>query len=389
MLAACSSTPEFPVDEEFLGGRISTTVDSEVARYFLEDYLQDHKSNPLLDERIDNLYARQTEDMPTRDELKKISEEYSLDFAALFFADRLWKIEKNRNIQTDFYYFLDNEDLTLSFLNSLDDPYLVLFVPGWDYVENGHLTGADFAEPRRLVTKLGIENYLVDIAPHGSVEENSDHLTNYLARYRNSTKSIIIVGPSSAGPAIHLSLAEKLKDNQQTNIKAWVNLGGILRGSPLLDSYQEWPRSWLFNIAIWYRGWEKEKVLSMSAKNSRKRFRRLGDISSDILVINYLGLSLSGRLSKYSKDSYPLLAPEGPNDGLTLLSDIIAPNSLTIVALGSDHFFAEDPRINDKTVALTKVVISYLENDVVVTSGGDERIIYRSSNRSTAGVAGD
>ena len=47
--------------------------------------------------------------------------------------------------------------------------------------------------------------------------------------------------------------------------------------------------------------------------------------------------------------------------GLTLLRDVIAPNSLTIIALGSDHFFAEDPKINAKTIALTILVISYLE----------------------------
>jgi len=85
-----------------------------------------------------------------------------------------------------------------------------------------------------------------------------------------------------------------------------------------------------------------------------------------MLVINYLGLSLSGKISKYSKDTYPLLSSEGPNDGLTLLSDVIVPNSLTIIAIGSDHFFAEDPRINDKTVALTKVVISYLEKNITM-----------------------
>ena len=75
----------------------------------------------------------------------------------------------------------------------------------------------------------------------------------------------------------------------------------------------------------------------------------------------YMGLPLSGQLSKYSTDKYPLLASKGPNDSLTLLRDIIAPDSLTIIALGSDHFFAEDPKINDKTIALTILVISYLE----------------------------
>jgi hypothetical protein len=237
---------------------------------------------------------------------------------------------------------------------------MLLFVPGWDYVENGHLTGADFAEPRKLVTGLGIENHLVEIPTTGSVEDISEYLTKELMVRSKSGKSIVLVGASSAGPAIHLSLSEMINRHEFNGVKAWVNLGGILQGSPLIDHYQEWPQRWLFNTVIWYKGWNKEKILSMSVKQNRDRYKRL-NIKKNILVINYMGLPLSGQLSKYSKDKYQLLASKGPNDGLTLLRDVIAPNSLTIIALGSDHFFAEDPKINDKTIALTILVISYLE----------------------------
>jgi len=44
-----------------------------------------------------------------------------------------------------------------------------------------------------------------------------------------------------------------------------------------------------------------------------------------------------------------------------LLADAIAPESLTVIALGSDHFFAEDPRIDEKTLALMKVMITWIE----------------------------
>lgn len=140
-----------------------------------------------------------------------------------------------------------------------------------------------------------------------------------------------------------------------------MNLGGILKGSPLIDYYQLWPQSWFFNVAVWFKGWDKGSILSMSSRRSRDRFERLDAINEDILIINYMGLSLSGQLSPYSEDLYPILAIEGPNDGLTYLPDMVAPNSLTIIAPGSDHFFAEDPKINEKTIALMKVVITYLE----------------------------
>ena len=80
-----------------------------------------------------------------------------------------------------------------------------------------------------------------------------------------------------------------------------------------------------------------------------------------ILVVNYLGIPLSGQVGRYSRENYPVLARDGPNDGLTLLADAIAPGSLTVLAPGSDHFFAEDPRIDEKTVALMKLMVDYVE----------------------------
>jgi hypothetical protein len=49
-----------------------------------------------------------------------------------------------------------------------------------------------------------------------------------------------------------------------------------------------------------------------------------------------------------------------------LLTDVIAPGSLTVVALGSDHFFAEDPEIDRKTVALMKLVVAYANKDTTI-----------------------
>ena len=147
-----------------------------------------------------------------------------------------------------------------------------------------------------------------------------------------------------------------------------MNLGGILQGSPLIEYLQEWPQSWILQIVLWYKGWDNESLLSMSAEQSRKRFQRL-TLPKHILVFNYLGLSLSGELSRFSQDKYPILRSEGPNDGLTLLTDIIVPGSITIVAPKSDHFFNEDPEINIKTIALAQTIIQYLETPELGLTG--------------------
>lgn len=358
----CSTVPRYQAEGELFGETVSTTVDSEIARYYMQSYLKGKRSDSSYDQRIDRLYKKQGDTQPTREDLKEITQTFSVDFATLFLADRLWAKEENRELRETFNRFLEKKIAALYCPPSHSSSYIVLFVPGWDYAEHGHLTGADLVEPIKMVTDLGIENHLIAISPHGSVEENAKYITKELLKYSKTGKSIIITGPSSAGAAIHLSLGEQLDKDQLRFVKAWVNLGGLLKGTYIIEYLYEWPRNWLLQGYMWMRGWDDKELLSMAVGPSRKRFERLS-VPKDIFIINYLGFPLSGQLSLYSRDKYPLLAPEGPNDGLTLLADAIAPNSLTIVALGWDHFLAEDPQMDEKTVALTKTVISYLENE--------------------------
>ncbi|MGF1731783.1 hypothetical protein [Photobacterium kasasachensis] len=359
LLGACSSTSKTFVDSPLFGEHVFTTVDSEVARYYLGSYLQGEFSNRELDERISGLYRQYRNTIPSRDELKSISQEYSVDFASLFLADLLLKNECNNKLNKSFMHHLDNP--TIASVNS--SSYTLLFVPGWDYAESGHLTGADFKAPRAMATKLGVENYLVELPPTGSVEQNAEYLAKDIIHHGRAGKGIILAGASSAGPAIHLALAELLSEKERGAVKAWLNIGGILQGSPLIDYYQKWPHRWFFNLAVWDKGWDKDAILSMGTSLSRSRFSRLR-IESDLLIINYLGIPLSGQLSKFSIEKYPLLKPEGPNDGLTLLTDAIAANSMTIVALGSDHYFAEDPEIDEKTIALMALIMTYLDKGI-------------------------
>lgn len=337
------------------GTAIDTTVDSPVARYYLEQYLQDTHSDPALSGVIAGLHAKWGSRIPTREELRDVAQTQSVDFAALLLVRQLLQDPCNRQINADFAALLGQA--TPAPLDTAS--FLVLFMPGWDYAENGAVTGADFAQPQKLVSALGVENHLVALPPTGSVEANATMLAQAVAHHARAGKRILIAGASSSGPAIHLALSELLAPQDVAAVHAWLNLGGILQGSPLVDFLQEAPQRWLFDAVVWFKGWDPQAIRSMSAHTSRARFARL-HLPQHVLVVNYLGVPLSGQLSPYSRDKYPLLKSDGPNDGLTLLTDAIAPHSLTIVALGSDHFFAEDPQINAKTVALLRLIVAYL-----------------------------
>ena len=103
---SCATIPRYQAQGEFLDDTVSTTVDSEIARYYLENYLQGKRTHPSFDEKIDWLYQKQGPAQPSREELKEISRAFSVDFATLFLADRLWAIEENRTLHKTFNQFL-------------------------------------------------------------------------------------------------------------------------------------------------------------------------------------------------------------------------------------------------------------------------------------------
>ena len=337
------------------GAGLESAVDSEVARYYLESYLRGIRSRPELDARIAATTARHSGSLPTRDDLKRISDDFgSIDFAALFFAERVLADECNRKLNRAFARHMAEPRRPRG-----TSRYRVLFVPGWDYVDNGPITGSDFARPRLLATQFGLENELVALPSNGGVEENAQVVAAAIRRQPPGAR-LIVAGASSAGPAIHLALAELLGKEERGAVGAWLNLAGILQGTPLIEWLRVPPRGWFTGpIAAW-KGWT-EALSSMSMERSRERFARLR-LDADILVVNYLGIPLSGSLSPYGIDNYRNFSALGPNDGLTLLPDALAPNGVTLIAPGRDHFLAEDPEIDAKTVAFMSLIVAALES---------------------------
>lgn len=363
--SGCStSIPGFPVKGSLNGQWLDTTVDSKIARYYLENYLNRQKSNPELDTLIDQIHQEYDEIPLNRESIKELSDKSSIDFAALYIAKRIFENEKNKPVQSAFDIELSKLKVSMDFRNVLSDPkysrYAVLSVPGWDYKTSGHLTGADFKTPRRLLSESGIQNYLIEIDENGSIEDNAHFIEREIVRYSKEHDRLILAGASSAGPAIAQALSDNFIKGEGNNIKAWLNISGILNGTPVVDKYSHWPNRLLLGLFALVKGWDAENIISMSAEKSRKRFNRL-NIPKNILIVNYIGLPMSGNIMERGHGFYSLLRKEGPNDGFTLITDIIAPNSSTIISLGADHFIADDPEIELITIVLAKVLIDQID----------------------------
>ncbi len=171
-------------------------------------------------------------------------------------------------------------------------------------------------------------------------------------------EQIIIAGASSAGPAIHTALSRL---GEGSRVRAWLNLGGTLQGVPLLDWLQQFPQSLLLDLMIWAQDWRHESFESLTNRVLRERFKELS-VPEEIQVFNYISMSLSGDISDFGWDKYLLMRSDGPNDGLSLLPDLLLPEGRTIVSSKGDHFFAEDPLIEQKSAALVLTILESIDS---------------------------
>lgn len=350
-LAGCGvPAVKIPAAGELGGARVATTVDSEIARHYLER----SRAEPALDARIESIERRHAAGIPAREDLAAIARATSVDFAAIYFARRVLADACNREVARRFDRHLAAPDAPVPDA----DRYLVLFVPGWDYADNGWRTGADFARPRAIAARHGLRHGLAPLGPTDPIEDNARALAAEISRHARAGERILLASASSAGPTTLAALAEHLAPRERAAVAGWINIGGILHGSPLVEHLASGPRRPFFELGLLWKGWRRHAVMSLGATEGRARFARLR-LDPAIPVVSYVSVPLSGQVGPYTEWNYPAIAREGPNDGLTLLADAVVPGSVILLSPGTDHFIAEDPRFETKSAALMRLMIEW------------------------------
>jgi len=174
LLSACAG---LPVRGSVGMQTIDTRVDSEVARYYLANYLSGKRRDAALDERIDHVYQSANGRLPDRSELKQLSDDFSVDFAALYLADQIARIPINHRFRQAFDQAYNYARKAFPEgrvrLPAAAADYEVLFVPTYLY-KRFLAAGADMAAPRTALQKVGLPSYFVETQDDGAVEANAD-----------------------------------------------------------------------------------------------------------------------------------------------------------------------------------------------------------------------
>ena len=339
---------------------VNTTVDSPIARYYLEEYLIGSSGQTETDLLIREALERSDALPLTNKVLGDLTQRFSTDFATLYFVDRVYREDVNRRFQQAFH-------ARLTAARAIKEPqalpgaykrYLLSFVPGYAYKTNP-TTGADFARQRQLLDQAGLDTVLIETDELANVEENARVVAREIIRLAQHRRPIVLVSTSKGGPETALALGRELTPAQSQAVVAWISIGGLLRGSPYVDSVSKWPKTWAAGLAFLWKGLKPKVIRNLGTAKRRPVFQSLV-FPDHILMVQWIGSPLSGHIKKHVRRRYNIIKQIGPNDGLTLLADEIIPGGVVVTGIGLDHYY-RDPEIDLKTFALVNVTLEELE----------------------------
>lgn len=351
-LSACAARQSPPVARGTVGlDQVTSTVDSPLAAYYLSHYLAGQRTDAQLDARIDQLLDSVAAVPLSTDALVRLARASSNDFAALYFAER--STQEHRRLKERFlaYSMAPREGPVRS------APYVVVFVPGLFYKTHPETKG-DLREAEQLVQSMGVATDRVESGDADTVEANAQRIADFITQRKDDGRELILVSASKGGPEVLYALGRLVPKAAAQRVRAWVSIGGVLRGSPVADQYLTGPRSWLAGVAAWWMGFPCDMVASLSTQRSLARFAELS-MPEHVQVLHYVAVPLSGTITPEVRDPYETMHSHGPSDGLTLLTDELLAGGKVITDIGLDHRYA-DPRIGAKTAALTLVVLDLL-----------------------------
>lgn len=211
----------------------------------------------------------------------------------------------------------------------------LVIAPGAFYRENPR-SGADGHVARAQAQRMGWPIDTIPVSSTGSLLDNARTICGWLGEQRGSR--MVLVSVSKGGSDIKLALRQPGAQRAFEEVACWINLCGILDGTPLAD----WLLSWQVEAAfsrLYYR------MLGVSVDFVRDLRREPGapldfelELPAHLRMISLVGFPLRRHMtSGMGRRCFDRLAPYGPNDGVIVLDDVCAQPGLIYPIWGADH----------------------------------------------------
>jgi hypothetical protein len=212
----------------------------------------------------------------------------------------------------------------------------VAIVPGAFYRENPR-TGADGRLVREVAERLGLPVATVPVSSTGTLAENARVLAEWLVAARDHP--LILVSVSKGGSDVKAALARPDAAQTFKGVRGWVNLCGILNGTPMAD--------WLLSPNLLARANRFVYRIRGRSLDFLDDLRRFPGCALDFPLIppahlrafHVMGFPLRSHFHNgLARRCHTRLAFFGPNDGSILLSDAPGWLGQLCPVWGADHY---------------------------------------------------
>jgi hypothetical protein len=230
--------------------------------------------------------------------------------------------------------FISEMDSYASAIKASARPVKLLLIPGMFYKEYVNF-GADGALIRKVAEKFGFEVELLETKSKGSVSANKEILLKKLATDRHP--NIWIVSFSKGSTEVRWGLEELMNKGFPTNIKGWVSISGLINGTPLASEKLRTN----FHKAIWYLTTKAigiDYAATEEISHANEALKGKVRLPEHLDVIHIAGFPLPSHLQPVLIKRYNKLAVIGPNDGTSVLEDLLDLPGKIYPIWGTDHF---------------------------------------------------
>jgi hypothetical protein len=274
--------------------------------------------------------------------LAQVTREHGVDFATALWYDRVRSAEPHRAFIEAVEALDADAVLPPTFAR-------LLLAPAAFWREYPQF-GADGAAVLAVARGLGIDAEMIRTPSTGSVSENARAIRQALEKEADG--SVILASLSKGGADVRVALEQDPALTRK--VRAWINVCGILHGSPLVDEMLDGP--WWRRLAIraflarWRAGFGLIRELrhSPGAPLSARATAPAG-----VFVVNVVACPLSTHTAGAITKRHRTLGATGPNDGSTLLHDAIVDGGVIYPVWGADHYF----RTPDAPVLIRRILL--------------------------------
>jgi hypothetical protein len=276
--------------------------------------------------------------------LAGLSVRHGVDFATMLFHDRIRSAPQNRDIVAA----LDASGAARPAAVAHRRGRIVI-APALFYRERPDI-GGDGAVVQQAARAAGLDVDLLPVESGGTARQNARIIRELLPEYCRTPTVLVSLSKGSAD----VRLAFETMDSLPAGLTAWVNVSGLVHGTPAVDRLtSRWWSRWALRALLARNGAPFELTREFAA-TSGSALNRPARAPRGLLTINLIGCPLSCHLgTRFGRIRHRQMAPLGPNDGLTLLRDAIIEPGLVYPVLGADHYFqtADVPRVIARLIA--------------------------------------